>query len=58
MSGLYGAYKILNLSEIFKNEKNNNVYYIGINSLTSCSLNMKFYEDKLNEILLNTLTAG
>ena len=58
-AGLYDAMKTIAITtELTGDFTIQGLYYIGISSLTSCALNLKFFERNTKDLTLHTLTAG
>lgn len=58
-AGLYNSTKTIPITtKILDDYTIQGLYYIGVTALTSCSLNLKFFEKNEKELTLHTLTAG
>lgn len=58
-AGLYNSAKTIQITtKILDDYTIQGIYYIGVTALTSCSVNLKFFEKVDNELTLHTLTAG
>ena len=58
-AGLYNATRTIPITtKIIEDYTMQGLYYIGVTALTSCSLNLKFFEKNESELTLHTLAAG